>query len=313
MIKKNTAITGLFLGSFIQTADGAAKTTGTPVGTKIIDGTASTLGATPTYDATVGGWKVTLSAGAVNGDNIGLHFILSACQPIDISISTETKKMADLNDLAAGAQMDLVNAPNGTAVTAIQSGLAVDSTVAKAAACSEARLANLSGASALPSITEVRLSELDAANLPADIDTIATSLNDGTVTLHTDYDAAKTAAQAGNEMDLVNAPNSTALAAIKTALTLPTGIPKNVALPNFTFPMWDISNPEVLKTGLTVTGTIRKDGSAFGAVAGAISEIASTGMYTVDLTQAEMNADLIELLFEAAGGSDQPILIKTNA
>ena len=35
----------------------------------------------------------------------------------------DTKRNADLNDLAAGAEMDFVDAPNGTAITAIQSGL----------------------------------------------------------------------------------------------------------------------------------------------------------------------------------------------
>lgn len=39
-----------------------------------------------------------------------------------------------------------------------------------------------------------------------------------TVALTTAYDAAKTAAQAGNQMDLVNAPNATAIAAIQSGL-----------------------------------------------------------------------------------------------
>jgi len=42
---------------------------------------------------------------------------------------------------------------------------------------------------------------------------------DGTgVTLHSDYDLAKTAAQPGEEMDLVNAPNGTAITAIQAGL-----------------------------------------------------------------------------------------------
>jgi len=44
------------------------------------------------------------------------------------------------------------------------------------------------------------------------------SLSDGSITLHSDYDAAKTAAAAGAQMDLVNAPNNTALTAIGTKL-----------------------------------------------------------------------------------------------
>lgn len=43
-----------------------------------------------------------------------------------------TKTTLDaLNDIPAGSAMDLVNAPNATAITAIQAGLAQDSTVAK--------------------------------------------------------------------------------------------------------------------------------------------------------------------------------------
>ena len=43
---------------------------------------------------------------------------------------------------------------------------------------------------------------------------------DGTgATLHSDYDAAKTAAQAGAEMDLVDAPNATAITAIQSGLS----------------------------------------------------------------------------------------------
>lgn len=218
MFKKNTAITGFNVGSFIQVADGAEKTTGTPTAAMVQDGVAAACGNVPAYDATLGAWKVILSAETTNCNVLGLKFSLSGCFPKNFDLSLETKKMADLQDLAAGAQMDLVNAPNATA-----------------------------------------------------------------------------------------------LAAVKTALMLPTGIPKNVALPNLTFPMWDSSNPEQVKSGLTVTGTIRKDSGAFAALAGAITEIGTTGMYKVDITQAEMNADLIELFFEAVGGSDQPVLIKTNA
>jgi hypothetical protein len=50
--------------------------------------------------------------------------------------------------------------------------------------------------------------------------TTAVTVSDKTdYTLHSDYDAAKTAAQAGDEMDLVNAPNATAVAAIQSGLS----------------------------------------------------------------------------------------------
>ena len=55
------------------------------------------------------------------------------------------------------------------------------------------------------------------ATMKTSVTTAATAATP-TATLTSAYDAAKTAAQAGNKMDLVDAPNSTALAAIKTAL-----------------------------------------------------------------------------------------------
>ena len=50
-------------------------------------------------------------------------------------------------------------------------------------------------------------------NLPASPAAVGSAM-----TLTAAYDAAKTAAQAGNQMDLVNAPNATAITAIKTAM-----------------------------------------------------------------------------------------------
>jgi len=309
MFKKNTALTGLFIGSFVKTADGTLATSGTPTAAMVQDGTPAACGNIPAYDATAKGWIVTLSAGTMNANKVGLHFELTNYQPIDILLTTETKQMADLQDLAAGAAMNLATSAVGSAaitagaVTKMQLGLAVDSTVAKEAT--------------LTAGTVTLAAAYDDAKTAAQVGdamTLAAGANaSGTFTVGAVTKLQLGLAVPGSQMDLVNAPNSTALSAIKTALTLPTGIPKNVALPNFTFPMWDASNPEVVKSGLTVTGTIRKDGGAFAAIAGAISEIAATGMYTVNLAQAEMNADLIELKFVAVGGSDQPVLIKTNA
>ena len=75
---------------------------------------------------------------------------------------------------------------------------------------------------------------------------------------------------------------------------------KNVALPNFSFPMFDTTG--ALKTGLTVTASIRKDAAAsFMALAGAVTEIGATGWYTVDWAQAETNANTIAFSATATG------------
>lgn len=75
-------------------------------------------------------------------------------------------------------------------------------------------------------------SDYDAAKTAAQASDITTahSTTDGKIdglndfdgtgaTLHSDYDAAKTAAQAGDQMDLVDAPNSTAVTAIQSGLS----------------------------------------------------------------------------------------------
>ncbi len=118
--------------------------------------------------------------------------------------------------------------------------------------------------------TEGRLAELDAANLPANIDAIK----------------AKTDNQ-------------------------PAGVPKNVALSNFMFLMMDSTDHITPKTGLTVVEEISKDGAAFAACTNAFSEI-SDGLYKINLTQAEMNADIIVLKFTASGADDRFLTIITS-
>lgn len=78
-------------------------------------------------------------------------------------------------------------------------------------------------------------------------------------------------------------------------------VAKNVAYSNFTFSMVDSTDGQTLETGLTVSGTISKDGGAFAALTNAVSEIGTTGRYKVDLTAAEMNADEVYLAFTATG------------
>ncbi len=88
MFKKNTAVNGFNIGCFIQTADGAEKTTGVPVCTRLLDGTPNFCVNTATYDSTFTAWKIDLAAADLNADLVGLVFKLSACQPISYTIRT---------------------------------------------------------------------------------------------------------------------------------------------------------------------------------------------------------------------------------
>jgi hypothetical protein len=106
--------------------------------------------------------------------------------------------------------------------------------------------------------TEGRLAELDAANLPADIDTIVGKLPSGIIAA---------------------------------------GIQKNVAKPDIPFLMVSPSDHVTPVTGLTPTVTMSQDGaSTFTSAAGTVAEIAN-GWYSFDATQADMNADLIIFKF----------------
>jgi hypothetical protein len=82
---------------------------------------------------------------------------------------------------------------------------------------------------------------------------------------------------------------------------------KNVAFPNFPFPMYDSAG--ALKTGLTVTAEIRKDAGSFAALAGSVTEIGATGVYTVDWAQAETNAAAIAFKATATGANPTNLTI----
>ncbi len=88
-------------------------------------------------------------------------------------------------------------------------------------------------------------------------------------------------------------------------------IKKNAAYDNFTFPMIDSSDHISLKTGLTVSGTISKDGGTFGALTNSVAELAS-GVYKVNLTANELNAKDIMLKFTASGGDTRIIKFVTQ-
>lgn len=83
------------------------------------------------------------------------------------------------------------------------------------------------------------------------------------------------------------------------------------------FPMVDSSSPASLKDGLTVADTAYyKDGVGSWtslSITDTVTEIASTGMYTIEFTQAELNHDLIMLKVTSAGAADSVIIIRTFA
>ena len=65
------------------------------------------------------------------------------------------------------------------------------------------------------------------------------------------------------------------------------------------------------RTGLTVYGYVAKDGGSFAALTNSISEKAY-GIYTVDLTATEMDADMITLRFIATISSNTSSTMKSD-
>ncbi len=106
MLKKNTA--GQFIYFVLVSAtDGSAVTGASPSGYQAIDGAAQgAIGGAITENA-LGQYEVALSQGDTNGDEIGYLFTNAGSVPVSITVTTETKKMVDLNDIAAGAAMNL--------------------------------------------------------------------------------------------------------------------------------------------------------------------------------------------------------------
>ncbi len=89
------------------------------------------------------------------------------------------------------------------------------------------------------------------------------------------------------------------------------GIQKGAALTKFQFQMTDSTNHNPA-TGLTVTGTISKDGGAYAAISpDSITEV-SNGMYEVDLSATEMNANNVSLRFTATAADDLNITLRTD-
>lgn len=106
MLKKNTA--GQYLTFvLIKIADGLVLTGASPTGYVTIDAASQTGIGGSIAETANGQYRVTLSQGDTNGDEIGYLFTAATAVAVNITLTTETKKMADLNDIAAGAAMNL--------------------------------------------------------------------------------------------------------------------------------------------------------------------------------------------------------------
>ncbi|MDH3981288.1 MAG: hypothetical protein OES84_00130 [Kiritimatiellaceae bacterium] len=81
------------------------------------------------------------------------------------------------------------------------------------------------------------------------------------------------------------------------------------------FPMVTTASPETFDTGETVTDTAYyKDGAGAWtslAITDTVTEIGTTGMYTIELTAAELNHDLVTIKFTSTNAADTAVIIRT--
>ena len=108
MLQKNTAGQFIYF-ALLKAADGTAHTGQTPTGYVSIDAAAQTGIGGSIAELANGQYKMVLSQGDTNGDELGYFIVNAASIPVSITVTTETKKMADLNDIAAGANMGLAD------------------------------------------------------------------------------------------------------------------------------------------------------------------------------------------------------------
>jgi hypothetical protein len=94
------------------------------------------------------------------------------------------------------------------------------------------------------------------------------------------------------------------------AVSVSSSVKKNQALAGFTFVVTDSTNHNPV-TGKTVTAQRSLDGGAFGSCTNAVTEI-SNGLYRIDLSAADLNANTVDLRFTAPGCDDLNILLITQ-
>lgn len=97
---------------------------------------------------------------------------------------------------------------------------------------------------------------------------------------------------------------------VVSAVAITSNTKKNQALNGFTFAMTD-STTHGAKTGLTVTAERSKDGGAFAACSNSVTEVGN-GLYTIDLSATDLNANTVALKFTATGADQRMFTIVTQ-
>ena len=231
----------------------------------------------------------------------------------------------------AGDQMDLVNAPNATAITAFVTAITGSALFTGITSLAE-WLGAIMGKQAPDATaqTEIRATGAGSGGFDATTDSLE-GVRDtaplGTAMRGTDSAALASVATEGRlaELDAGNIPadiaalptaaenraemdsNSTQLAAIVAQRSVPA---KNSAF-TFVFKMVDSTDFSTPETSLTITATRSIDGAAFGAATGTVTEIAN-GLYEMAASSDDMNGNVIAFRFAATGAADGFVTVVTD-
>ena len=287
MFKKNQNVNGLSF-SMISKTDGSDISTGVVWADLVQDGGVFVdLIAQPIHRVN-SLWTANISAAEMNFDLVSVTFKHTDGIPVTYNIKTDTKLVSDLTDFnptttlvnanvysinsntdaaiqlqqkvpridgnitsraAAGAQMDLIDAPNSTAITAIQNGIstfdnATDIVNANVYSINSNTISSIMLQQFIPRI-DTNISSRSTFNYATDTVNANVTMVDGSTvevvnvvnaniySINSNTDAAimlqqfipridtniSSRAVAGDQMDFVNAPNSTAITAIQNGLS----------------------------------------------------------------------------------------------
>jgi hypothetical protein len=115
------------------------------------------------------------------------------------------------------------------------------------------------------------------------------------------------------EIELTGTDNQDAVRYGLSALpTTPMMFKRNQALSGFEFLMVQSSDHVTAKTGLTITATRSIDGAAFAACTNAATEV-SSGIYTINLSAADLNGGVITFLFTGTAADNRYVTIVTQS
>lgn len=214
--------------------------------------------------------------------------------------AAQTTAQNDL-DTITGTAGALIDDGTGAGQIALTAGAIDNVTLVATTTVStdaEADIAALNDVAATDIVSAGAITTLSGAIVNVDlVDTLTTYTND--------------TPQGGDNFARLGAPAGASVSADILEVEAQTRkIKKNEAFSDLIFLMVDSTTKDPA-TGLTITEEVSQDGGAFAAAAGTAAEI-SDGIYQMDATAADMDADTLTFRFFATGADDTFVTIVTK-